>query len=421
MRPLSPVRAIVYGTLIVGVLDILDAFVFFGVRNGTAPVRILQSIAAGLQGRAAAVAGGVSSAMLGLVLHFFNAFCIFTVYFVASRRLRVLTDRPVLCGILYGLVVYGVMNYVVVPLSAIGGGVRMPATPVLINGLLIHAFGVGLPCALVARAARPPGGAKAVGPGAMRRLILRHPVVAFYVLACAWTWPLAALIRVSLAFPLLGLFGPAAAAVVVTAITGGRPAVVALLRRVAVWRVPLVWYLVATLLPAGLAALAVAFNRVLGTPTLFVLGDFSAISLVLAVLVVGEEIGWRGYAMPALLTRHSPAAASLVVGLLWGLWHLPNFLIADYPHFGRSFLYFVAATVGYSLLFGWIYMHTKGSIFLATWFHAAINLFSPLGIPPVRADAIEAVLYDVAAGLVILIAGPGLRSRGKTEGFSLVS
>lgn len=251
----------------------------------------------------------------------------------------------------------------------------------------------------------------------MRRLIASHPVVAFYVLACAWTWPLAALIHVSLAFPLLGLFGPAAAAVVVTAITGGRPAVFALLRRVAVWRVPLAWYLIATLLPAALAGFAVTFNRVLGTPTLFELGDFSAISLGLAVLVVGEEIGWRGYVMPALLTRHSPAGASLVVGLLWGLWHLPNFLIPDYPHFGRSFLYFVAATVGYSVLFGWIYMHTKGSIFLATWFHAAINLFSPIGIDAARADAIEALLYGVTAGLVILIAGPGLQSRAKKRGF----
>ena len=151
---LSPSRAIALGTLLVGALDILDAFIFFGLRSGATPPRILQGIAAGVQGRTAAVAGGMTSAMLGLALHFFNAFIIFTAYFVASRRIRVLTERPVFCGILYGLVVYGVMNYVVIPLSAIGGGWRVPAAPALANGLLIHIFGVGLPTAFVSRAAR---------------------------------------------------------------------------------------------------------------------------------------------------------------------------------------------------------------------------------------------------------------------------
>jgi membrane protease YdiL (CAAX protease family) len=150
---------------------------------------------------------------------------------------------------------------------------------------------------------------------------------------------------------------------------------------------------------------------------LFALGDFSSISLALAVLVVGEEIGWRGHALPALIGRHSPLRASLVVGLLWALWHLPNFVMAEYPHYGRSFLLFAAATVGYSVLFGWIYVHTQGSIFLATWFHAAINLFSPIGIAAARADALEACLYGLAAGLVILVTGPRLRRTPKNRGF----
>jgi hypothetical protein len=153
MRSLSPVRAVVLGGLTVGALDILDAFVFFGLRSGATPQRILQSIASGLIGRQAATQGGLQTAVLGAVLHFFIATMIALVYLLASRRWRVLTAKPIVCGILYGLVVYAVMNYVVVPLSAIGGGVRIAATPVLINGLLIHAFGVGLPSALFARAA----------------------------------------------------------------------------------------------------------------------------------------------------------------------------------------------------------------------------------------------------------------------------
>jgi hypothetical protein len=144
---------VVFGGLTVGTLDLLDAIAFFGLRSGATANGILHSIAAGLIGRPAATQGGLKTALLGAGLHYFIACMIALVYFLASRRIRVLTAKPVLCGIVYGLIVYGVMNYVVVPLSAVGAGWRIPATPVLANGLLIHAFGVGLPSALFARAA----------------------------------------------------------------------------------------------------------------------------------------------------------------------------------------------------------------------------------------------------------------------------
>lgn len=146
-------KAILYGTLTVGILDILDAVVFFWIRSRVAPARILQSIAAGLIGRQAAATGGVSTAALGLVLHFFIAFAVVLTFYAFSRHARVLTRHSVTSGILYGLGVYAVMNFVVIPLSAIGAHSAMPA-PVVINGLLIHAFGVGLPAALFAKAAR---------------------------------------------------------------------------------------------------------------------------------------------------------------------------------------------------------------------------------------------------------------------------
>jgi hypothetical protein len=150
---LGPVRAIVYGALVVGALDLLDALIFFGLR-GAAPVRICQSIAAGLLGRAA-FQGGAATAALGVALHFFIATYIVATFYVASLRLPVLVRHAVIAGLLYGLAVYGVMNYIVIPLSALGG--RGPfVLPVFINGLLIHAFGVGLPAALFVRAAHSP-------------------------------------------------------------------------------------------------------------------------------------------------------------------------------------------------------------------------------------------------------------------------
>ena len=146
--PLGPSGAILYGTLTVGTLDILDAIVFFGLRSGAPPIRIFQSIAAGLLGRKA-FEGGLPTALLGGLLHFFIAFVIVCVYYLASRGLGLLTRRAVRCGLLYGVIVYVVMNRVVLPLSAVG--TPHPTWPVLINGLVAHTLFVGLPAALFAR------------------------------------------------------------------------------------------------------------------------------------------------------------------------------------------------------------------------------------------------------------------------------
>ena len=153
---MSTARAILYGTLTVGTLDGLDAIVFFGLR-GASPVRIFQSIAGGLLGRAAWVSGGLPTAALGLVVHYFIAFVIVTTFVLASKRLTVLTRHPIWSGLLYGVGVYLVMNLIVIPLSALGRGAFV--LPVVANGVLIHMFGVGLPSSLFARAARGGVGA----------------------------------------------------------------------------------------------------------------------------------------------------------------------------------------------------------------------------------------------------------------------
>jgi hypothetical protein len=151
-RPWGPVRTILTGALVVGTLDLTDALVFFGLR-GIKPIRIPQSIASGLLGRAS-YSGGIPTALLGVLLHYFIAFGIVTTYYVASRKIAALTRDPVSCGIAYGVLVYCVMNLVVVPLSAAAQG--RPSPVVFINGVLIHMFGVGLPSALIVRRAGRP-------------------------------------------------------------------------------------------------------------------------------------------------------------------------------------------------------------------------------------------------------------------------
>jgi hypothetical protein len=140
-------ETILYGGLVVGVLDGLDAIIFFGLRGST-PRGIFQYIASGLLGRAA-FSGGSKTFALGLLLHFLNA-CIFAaIYYFASLRLPTLILRPFVWGPLYGVVVHLVMNFVVTPLSAAPKG-RYPLA-VMFNGVIGHALLVGLPIALIAR------------------------------------------------------------------------------------------------------------------------------------------------------------------------------------------------------------------------------------------------------------------------------
>lgn len=146
-------RAILLGGLVVGALDLLDAFIFFGWRSGAQPIGILHSIAAGLIGRDAARAGGVQTAALGAVLHFAIAFLIAAVYVIASRVIPLLRRRWLVCGLIFGVLAYFVMTFIVVPMSNAGSGriaFTLPPAPVLMNGLLIHALGVGLPAAYFA-------------------------------------------------------------------------------------------------------------------------------------------------------------------------------------------------------------------------------------------------------------------------------
>jgi hypothetical protein len=145
-------KRLLTGALIVGIIDLADAFLFFYFRSGTRPVRILQSIAAGVQGRQA-LNGGTASAALGLLLHFTVALCIVIACALVVKALPGLKQHVLRSGIAFGVAAYFVMQYAVIPLSATSRGAFV--WPVVLNGLLIHAFGVG-PAALwsVARGRR---------------------------------------------------------------------------------------------------------------------------------------------------------------------------------------------------------------------------------------------------------------------------
>jgi uncharacterized protein len=240
--------------------------------------------------------------------------------------------------------------------------------------------------------------------------IARHPLVAYFVLAYAFTWWVYPLLRFNPLIGLLGLFGPALAAIIITAITEGRPGVRALLSRIVRWRVPLPWYVVAIGLPAALALLAASLSAWFGQAVLQ-FGRLTAIDVVLIVLVLGEELGWRGYALPKLLQRFSPLVASLTLGVLWWLWHLPTFFIAGTPQFRQPVIAFLIMTTAYSILLSWVFLHTRGSVLIATLFHGAINIsqgFFLAGTNPGSRYWWLALVYGGTALGLALVLGSGL-------------
>ena len=141
-------RAIVAGGLVAAVLDAADALVAYKLAYGMSPLVIYQFVASGLLGKAA-YTGGAASAFLGLGVHFLVAFTSATVFVLASERFPGLRRGAVGWGLAFGVGVFAVMNFLVIPLSRIGASV--PSFPVVANGLLAHAFLVGLPIALAAR------------------------------------------------------------------------------------------------------------------------------------------------------------------------------------------------------------------------------------------------------------------------------
>ena len=179
------------------------------------------------------------------------------------------------------------------------------------------------------------------------------------------------------ALVLLGAYSPAIAALSLTAWEDGRAGVRALLARILIAGVPVRYYVFAVSYMAAVKLTAALLHRSL----LGVWPRFSGESLAMIPLAIaastpfqaGEEIGWRGFALPRLSARFGLARASLLLGGLWAVWHLPQFYIADADTYHQSFLVWSAQVVAMSVTFAWLYARTGGSVLLVMLLHAAIN------------------------------------------------
>lgn len=141
-------RAVLYGGLIAGAMDLAAAIATNALR-GIDPVRIMQSIASGLLG-SSVYEQGAATAALGVVLHFLMMFIICAIFYAASRRLSLLTERPIVMGVLYGIAVYVVMTFVVLPLSAFPHELSFTPGRIAIAASIMILC-VGLPISLVVK------------------------------------------------------------------------------------------------------------------------------------------------------------------------------------------------------------------------------------------------------------------------------
>jgi membrane protease YdiL (CAAX protease family) len=212
-----------------------------------------------------------------------------------------------------------------------------------------------------------------------------NPVVAFFTLAYVITWGLYLAADSTLApglhVPLfyLGVFTPGLLALWLTGRAEGFPGVVALLRRLVRWQVPARWYVFAlTYIAAVKLAVALLYRAATGGWPRF--GDVPWYVMLAATLgstlvggQVGEELGWRGYALPRLAMRFGLGSASLLLGVLWAGWHLPLFFILGGDTVGQSFPLFALQVTALSVAMAWLYAKTQGSLLLTMLLHAAVN------------------------------------------------
>jgi len=196
------------------------------------------------------------------------------------------------------------------------------------------------------------------------------------------TVPALALIRGFLL--LLGTFSPSLIALTMTARDEGRPGVRSLLRRMLQWRVSTRWYLFAIVyLPAIKLSVAVVYRIMTGSWPRFGAEPWYIIVVAIAIstpVQAGEEVGWRGYALPRLAGRFGFARAGLLLGVIWSAWHLPIFFLPGADKYGQSFPVWTLQVVALSVAITWLYAQTRGSLLLTMLMHSAVN--QTVGIVP---------------------------------------
>lgn len=231
------------------------------------------------------------------------------------------------------------------------------------------------------------------------RIKKEHSLWAYFLIAFAFTWSFHSAINFLgytftfdlsspfMALYLVGLLGPLIAAVSVSALLDGIAGVRSLLAQGTKWRFPLRWYLVAILaLPAiNLLNLAIFYDRV--PPDMAWLVVVPVLIVGQIWVVIAEEFGWRGFALPRLQRRFGSLGATLILGPIWAFWHFPMFFTQGSPQYSENVpvafaMYAVVITLT-SIIFTMLYNRSGGSVLACMLFHAFFNIAAfTIQVPP---------------------------------------
>jgi uncharacterized protein len=249
-------------------------------------------------------------------------------------------------------------------------------------------------------------------PAPVRRTLL------FFLVTFVFSWSIWILLAITGCengvLDIMGRFGPLVAALLLTGVLDGRAGLAGLWKRMLIWRVHPGWYAFAFLGTAVVALGAIGIHIWMGGGALQ-FNDPAQLYLVVPVFVyvlvlsvAGEETGWRGYALPRLQERWGALPASLVIGVVWGVWHLPLFWMPGNFHTEIPFGLFLLQDVALSVVITWLFNRTGGSLLLVHLFHAASN--TTIGVLPIlpqdtggdiRPLGIAVALLSIVAVIVI--------------------
>jgi len=244
----------------------------------------------------------------------------------------------------------------------------------------------------------------------LKNIVRRSPLWSFFILAYALQISVTSLHNYLFELPFLALvvlhsFSPTISALLVSAILGGYPEVRKMLAGFLRWKVGWQWYLAAFTLTG--IPLLIALGYILlgnpvrglrpGTTPLILLG---ALALNLVNGPLGEEAGWRGFALPRLQGKYNALVSSLILGLLWAGWHIPYYFeLRSGGNTGIPFPIFVPILIGLSIVITWIYNNTGGSLVLSVLAHFAFN-FSGVFLTGYFGLMPPMVLYTVGSALL---------------------
>ncbi len=211
----------------------------------------------------------------------------------------------------------------------------------------------------------------------------------------------------------LTVWSPGLAAMLLCWLASGKAGISTLFRGLGLWRVPARWYVVALLLSPVLWLCALGIDRLIGqtyvleTPLL--LKSFDAVSVAMIPIAavftlpnaLGEELGWRAFALPRLQEAHGPISASIAIGVFWGFWHIPAWLAWGGVEASLlPALVMVVNMVPAAIVFTWLFNRTGGSLLLVTLYHASIANKGYF-LPTLPTYAEPALLWLVAIAIVL--------------------